>query len=146
MIVEKKEFNDLTKEELYLILKIRQEVFIVEQKCFYLDCDDLDQGSMHFLGYHNEELVAYMRVFENHKANVFILGRILVAEKYRNLGLGIDLINKVSNFLETKNSFFSLEMSAQTYLIDFYKKFDFKIEGDEYLDAGIPHIKMVKNK
>ncbi len=146
MIVEKKEFNDLTKEELYLILKIRQEVFIVEQKCFYLDCDDLDQGSMHFLGYHNEELVAYMRVFENHKVNVFILGRILVSEKYRNLGLGIDLINKVSNFLETKNSFFSLEMSAQTYLIDFYKKFDFKIEGDEYLDAGIPHIKMVKNK
>ena len=144
MIVEKKEFNDLTREELYLILKIRQEVFIVEQKCFYLDCDDLDQESIHFLGYSNKELVAYMRVFENNKTNTFILGRILVSIKHRNLGFGGDLINKVIGFLKTKNSLLSLEMSAQTYLIDFYKKFDFKIEGNEYLDAGIPHIKMVK--
>ena len=146
MIVEKKEFNDLTKEELYLILKIRQEVFIVEQKCFYLDCDDLDQKSIHILGYRDDFLVCYMRVLKNKKNNLFILGRILVSKKYRSLGLGIELMKRIISFLKTKNPSYSLEMSAQTYLIDFYKKFDFHVKGEEYLDAGVPHIKMIKEK
>ena len=144
MIIVKKEFNQLTLEELYLILKIRQEVFIVEQKCFYLDCDDLDQKSIHFLGYRNGFLVCYMRVFNNKEDNIWVLGRILVSKKYRNLGLGIDLMNQVLEFLSYDKSNYSLEMSAQTYLINFYKKFNFKTEGDEYLDAGVPHVKMIK--
>ena len=144
MILVKKNFNELTLDELYLILKIRQEVFIVEQKCFYLDCDDLDQKSIHFLGYHNGFLVCYMRVFNNKEDNIWVLGRILVSKKYRNLGLGIDLMNQVLEFLSYDKSNYSLEMSAQTYLINFYKKFNFKAEGDEYLDAGVPHVKMIK--
>ena len=146
MIIEKKEFNQLSLEELYLILKIRQEVFIVEQKCFYLDCDDLDQKSIHFLGYIDGVLVCYLRVINNEENNLWILGRILVSKKYRSLGIGIDLMNKSLKYLENKNSNYSLEMSAQTYLIDFYKKFDFKTLGNEYLDAGVSHIKMIKNK
>ncbi len=145
MILVKKEFNELTLEELYLILKIRQEVFIVEQKCFYLDCDDLDQKSIHFLGYRDGVLVCYMRVFNNEQDSVWVLGRILVSKKFRSLGLGIKLMNQVLKFLDYEKTNYSLEMSAQTYLIDFYKKFNFKIEGDEYLDAGISHIKMIKN-
>ena len=144
MILVRKEFNELALEELYLILKIRQEVFILEQKCFYLDCDDLDQKSIHFLGYRSGFLVCYMRVFNNKKVNTWVLGRILVSKKYRNLGLGIDLMNKVLEFLSYDKSNYFLEMSAQTYLINFYKKFNFKIEGDEYLDAGVPHVKMIK--
>ena len=146
MIIEKKEFNQLSLEELYLILKIRQEVFIVEQKCFYLDCDDLDQKSIHFLGYIDGVLVCYLRVIKNEENNLWILGRILVSKKYRSLGIGIDLMNKSLKYLKNKNSNYSLEMSAQTYLIDFYKKFDFKTLGNEYLDAGVSHIKMIKNK
>lgn len=146
MIIEKKEFNQLSLEELYLILKIRQEIFIVEQKCFYLDCDDLDQESIHFLGYLDGVLVCYLRVINNEENNLWILGRILVSKKYRSLGLGVDLMNKTLKYLENKNSNYSLEMSAQTYLIDFYKKFDFKTLGNEYLDAGVSHIKMIKNK
>ena len=144
MILVNKKFNELTLDELYLILKIRQEVFIVEQKCFYLGCDDLDQKSIHFLGFRNGFLVCYMRVFNNKKVNTWVLGRILVSKKYRNLGLGIDLMNKVLEFLSYDKSNYFLEMSAQTYLINFYKKFNFKIEGDEYLDAGVPHVKMIK--
>ena len=144
MIVEKKEFNELTLEELYLILKIRQEVFIVEQKCFYLDCDGLDQKSLHFLGYRDGVLAGYLRVFNNEQDNLWVLGRILVSKKFRSLGLGIDLMNQALKFLDHEKTNYSLEMSAQTYLIDFYKKFNFKIEGDEYLDAGIYHIKMTK--
>ena len=146
MILVKKEFNELTLNELYLILKIRQEVFIVEQKCFYLDCDDLDQKSIHILGYRDDFLVCYMRVLKNKKNNLFILGRILVSKKYRSLGLGIELMKRIISFLKTKNPSYSLEMSAQTYLIDFYKKFDFHVKGEEYLDAGVPHIKMIKEK
>lgn len=144
MIIVKKEFNQLTLEELYLILKIRQEVFIVEQKCFYLDCDDIDQKSIHFLGYRNDLLVSYMRVFNNEQNNLWVLGRILVSKKFRNLGLGVDLMKHVINFLDQEKPNYSSEMSAQTYLINFYKKFNFEIEGDEYLDAGVPHIKMIK--
>ena len=144
MILVKKFFNELTLNELYLILKIRQEVFIVEQKCFYLDCDDLDQKSIHFLGYRDGFLVCYMRIFNNKKDNKWVLGRILVSKKYRNLGLGIDLMNQVLKFLSDKKYNYSLEMSAQTYLISFYEKFNFNTEGDEYLDAGIPHVKMIK--
>tara|TARA_B100001758_G_C18325524_1_gene565666 strand:+ start:206 stop:646 length:441 start_codon:yes stop_codon:yes gene_type:complete len=146
MILVKKEFNELTLNELYLILKIRQEVFIVEQKCFYLDCDDLDQKSIHILGYRDESLVCYMRVLKNKKNNSFILGRILVSKKYRSLGLGIELMKRIISFLKTKNPSYSLEMSAQIYLIDFYKKFNFYVKGEEYLDAGVPHIKMIKEK
>ena len=146
MILVRKEFNGLALEELYLILKIRQEVFILEQKCFYLDCDDLDQKSTHILGYRDESLVCYMRVLKNKKNNSFILGRILVSKKYRSLGLGIELMKRIISFLKTKNPSYSLEMSAQTYLIDFYKKFDFHVKGEEYLDAGVPHIKMIKEK
>tara|TARA_S200000501_G_C20741762_1_gene707639 strand:- start:712 stop:1152 length:441 start_codon:yes stop_codon:yes gene_type:complete len=145
MIIVEKKFNDLTLEELYLILKIRQEVFIVEQKCFYLDCDDLDQKAIHFLGYINNSLVCYMRVLNN-KMDSWILGRILVSKKNRNLGLGIKLIKKVLNLLDQKKPNYYFQMSAQTYLIDFYKKLGFQIDGDEYLDADIPHIKMIKNK
>ena len=145
MILVKKEFNELTLEELYLILKIRQEVFIIEQKCFYLDCDDLDQKSIHFLGYLDGVLACYMRVFNNEQNSVWVLGRILVSKKFRSIGLGIELMNQTLKFLSHKKNNYSLEMSAQTYLIDFYKKFNFKIEGDEYLDAGISHIKMTKN-
>jgi len=145
MIIVEKKFNDLTLEELYLILKIRQEVFIVEQKCFYLDCDDLDQKAIHFLGYINNSLVCYMRVLDN-KMDSWILGRILVSNKNRNLGLGIKLIKKVLNLLDQKKPNYYFQMSAQTYLIDFYKKFNFQIDGDEYLDAEVPHIKMIKKK
>ena len=144
MIIEKKKFKELKLEELYSILKIRQEVFIVEQKCFYLDCDGFDLDAIHFLGYEKEELVAYMRVLKNEKLKSFILGRILVSKKNRKLGLGINLIKNVISYLENDNENFKLEMSAQTYLISFYKKFNFKVEGGSYLDAGIPHVKMIK--
>ena len=85
-----------------------------------------------------------MRVVKNDKLKSFILGRILVSKKNRKLGLGINLIKNVISYLENYNENFKLEMSAQTYLISFYEKFNFKVEGDNYLDAGIPHVKMIK--
>ena len=148
MIVNKKEFNELSLDELYSILKIRQEVFIVEQKCFYLDCDGLDKQAMHFLGVKNQKLIAYMRVVKTTNENreeCLVLGRILVVKKQRELGIGYTFVENVITILNKKFPYFSMEMSAQTYLIDFYKKFNFKVFGEEYLDAGIPHIKMIKN-
>ena len=85
-----------------------------------------------------------MRVVKNEKLKSFFLGRILVSKKNRKLGLGINLIKNVISYLENYNENFKLEMSAQTYLISFYEKFNFKVQGDNYLDAGIPHVKMIK--
>ena len=144
MIIVKKKFKELSLEELYLILKIRQEVFIVEQRCFYLDCDDLDEKAIHFLGFLNGKLISYMRVLSNENMNLWTLGRILVTKNNRGKGYGVDIISEVIKILKNLNSLYTFEMSAQTYLIDFYKKFNFHPVENEYLDAGIPHIKMVK--
>jgi ElaA protein len=144
MIIVKKKFKELSLKELYLILKIRQEVFIVEQRCFYLDCDDLDEKAIHFLGFKKGQLISYMRVLYNESMNLWTLGRILVTKNNRGKGLGVNIISEVIKILENLNPLYTFEMSAQTYLIDFYKKFNFCPVGNEYLDAGIPHIKMVK--
>ena len=125
-------------------MKIRQEVFIVEQRCFYLDCDDLDEKAIHFLGFLNGKLISYMRVLSNENMNLWTLGRILVTKNNRGKGYGVDIISEVIKILKNLNSSYTFEMSAQTYLINFYKKFNFYPVGNEYLDAGIPHIKMVK--
>ena len=144
MIIVKKKFKELSLKELYLILKISQEVFIVEQRCFYLDCDHLDEKAIHFLGFKNGQLISYMRVLCNESINLCTLGRILVTKNNRGKGFGVNIISEVIKTLENLNSLYTFEMSAQTYLIDFYKKFNFHPVGNEYLDAGIPHIKMVK--
>ena len=130
------------------ILFVTYYSVFVEQKCFYLDCDGLDQKAIHFLGIKNKELIAYMRVLKpkkNNKRESLVLGRILVKKKYRKLGIGLTFMDNIIRFLTEKFPSLSMEMSAQTYLINFYKKFNFKVFGKEYLDAGVPHIKMIKN-
>ena len=113
---------------------------------FLLDCDDLDEKAIHFLGFINGKLISYMRVLSNENMNLWTLGRILVTKNNRGKGYGVDIISEVIKILKNLNSSYTFEMSAQTYLINFYKKFNFYPVGNEYLDAGIPHIKMVKKK
>ena len=139
-----KTYNELTKEELYQVLQLRSEVFVVEQDCVYQDIDFKDQKAMHILGFKNEKLVAYTRIFKpgDYFENASI-GRVVVAEKERINGFG-HVIFKAS--IKAINEFFNEEnvkISAQKYLKEFYQSHNFKQIGDEYLEDNIPHLAMI---
>jgi len=145
MKIESKEFIDLSIYELYSILKLRQEVFIVEQKCNYLDCDDFDLNAIHISARKDLNLIGYLRVI---KPNIIsknaVLGRILVNIKNRKNSIGKKIILHSIKLIEDEFPNTNIEMSAQSYLIKYYKKFGFETYGNEYLEDNIPHIKMIK--
>jgi len=141
---ELQSYHELSSELLYLILKTRQEVFVIEQQCNYLDADNLDQCSRHLMGFQDGKLVAYMRIVDKDALYDHVsLGRILVIKEYRGIGLGRELMDKSIELVGVNKQ--SIVMSAQSYLIEFYQNFDFKTMGDQYLEDSIPHIKMIRN-
>ena len=142
-----KKYNDLTLDNLYDFLSLRQSVFVVEQNCPYEDVDQKDKICFHLLGYKNKELIAYSRIFPPdsfYKESVSI-GRIVVLKSYRKKGIGLSLINESLNFVESNFGKINIRIEAQSYLKEFYSKFGFKIISDEYLEDGIPHFSMILN-
>lgn len=140
-----KTFEELTTQELYEILKVRQEVFVVEQTCYYLDADGYDQKAIHLWGDLNGEIVAYCRIFEPAiKYPETSIGRVLTSKKYRNLKLGKILMKIALQCIETHFKTKKCRISAQDYLLDFYKNFGFTDTGKKYLEDNIPHTEMVR--
>ncbi|MEP1489031.1 MAG: GNAT family N-acetyltransferase [Algibacter sp.] len=143
--IEVKTFEVLTKKELYNVLQLRSEVFVVEQDCVYQDLDGKDEKSLHVLGFKNDRIVAYTRIFKPGDYFEFSsIGRVVVAKKERQYKYGIDIMNASieaikMNFNETK-----IKISAQCYLKSFYNSLGFNEIGEEYLEDDIPHIAMVK--
>lgn len=138
-----KPFSELSGLEVYQILKLRQDIFIVEQLCPFPDIDDLDQKCDHLLAYSHDELVGYTRLSAPgvtlKNASV---GRIVVAEKARNTGMGSRIVAKSMEILRELYPGKVIEISAQLYLKSFYEKHGFKTVGADYLLDGIPHVKM----
>ena len=136
-------FEELSNKELYEILKLRSEVFVVEQNCVYLDADSLDYVSYHFCGYQNEQLQAYVRIlppgisYDNAS-----IGRVLSRKSARRTGIGIALMKKAITICLNLFSVKEIDISAQVYLIKFYSDLGFKTLGETYLEDDIPHIKM----
>ena len=142
---EFKNFSELTLESLYDIMRLRQEVFILEQNCPYLDADGKDIHSYHLLGYLNSELVAYLRlVMPGISYDELSFGRILTSKKIRGKGVGKLLMEE--GIKQSKIIYGNIpnRISAQKYLKKFYNEFGFKEIGKEYLEDGIPHIEMIK--
>ncbi len=141
-----KSFTEITSEELYAILKIRQEVFIVEQTCYYLDADGYDQKALHVWAEKNDQIVAYCRVFpQGIKYKEASIGRVLTHYDFRNLNLGKILIKMALETIKSRYKTESCRISAQDYLLKFYSEFGFKDIGKKYLEDDIPHTEMVKN-
>ena len=132
-----KTWEALTKEELYQILNLRSEVFVVEQNCPYLDPDGKDKTSNHLLGYYKKTLIAYARVFLNEEPCV--IGRVVVAQNQRKKNIGkatmLQAMERVPKHKE-------IHISAQEHLKLFYEKLGFTQQGAGYLEDGIPHISM----
>jgi len=144
MIWETRSFKNLDVPTLYAILKIRQEVFVVEQNCPYLDADGLDQQADHlFARSDTGKLLAYARVFLPTAAQPYSrIGRVLSAGNKRGSGLGKQLMQRALDYTQQHAPEAPVRLSAQTYLRDFYNAFGFVEIGEEYLEDDIPHIDM----
>ena len=140
-----KYFSELNTTELYEILQLRSEVFVVEQDCVYQDIDFKDQKALHIIGYKNNKIVAYTRVFKpgDYFKNASI-GRVIIASSARKYGLGHDLIKTSITAIKKYFNDDKITISAQKYLKKFYESHHFIQIGEEYLEDGIPHIEMVK--
>lgn len=141
-----KTFQELSTEELYSILQLRSEIFVVEQDCVYQDIDDKDQKAYHVIGTKQGKIIAYARIFNG--GDYFELpsiGRILVKEDQRKFKYGYDLVASSIKYIEENFSETSILISAQTYLTKFYNSLGFIQLGEEYLEDGIPHIKMKRD-
>lgn len=141
-----KTFSELTTEELYQLLQLRSEVFVVEQDCVYQDIDDKDQVALHVLGYDGPSLVAYTRIFK--PGDYFkeaSIGRVVVKQKVRNKAFGYEIMKASIQAVSTNYNTDNIRISAQVYLTRFYKNLGFKEVGEKYLEDGIPHINMLKD-
>ncbi|RLA03873.1 MAG: GNAT family N-acetyltransferase [Gammaproteobacteria bacterium] len=139
------QFQDLSNDQLYQLLKLRQDVFILEQQCFYPDMDDLDSDCIHLLGYQNNELVAYLRLIpaEFHDSGNIALGRIIAKSTQRGSGLGKAMMTEAMDYLQKHFPEQDVQMSAQDHLQKFYNNFGFSSVAEAYDEDGIPHIMML---
>jgi len=145
MNITTKFFNELTSKELYDLLRLRLEVFVVEQECVYQDLDGKDYKALHILGYKDEMLVVYARCFKPgdyfKQASV---GRVVVSKEKRQHNYGHQIMRTALDALKNHFNETNIKLSAQSYLKKFYTNFGFKEVGEEYLEDGIPHIVMIK--
>ena len=144
LIYHYREFNELSIDDLYSILNLRQQVFVLEQNCPYIDADYSDQDAFHILVFDKfPNLVAYLRAFPpNIKYAGSSMGRIVVKESYRNLGIGKDITITGINFLKEKYPDSEIVISAQHRLEQFYCDLGFASRGEVYLEDDIDHIQM----
>ncbi|PQJ79976.1 GNAT family N-acetyltransferase [Polaribacter porphyrae] len=140
-----KSFQELNTTELYQILQLRSEVFVVEQDCVYQDLDFKDQKALHVFGIKDDKIVAYTRIFKSgdYFKNASI-GRVVVAKNERSSGYGVDLMEASIKAVENEFKTEKITISAQVYLTKFYNSLGFNKVGEEYLEDGIPHIRMDK--
>lgn len=140
-----KRFSELTTTELYDILQLRSEVFVVEQNCIYQDIDGKDQEALHIFGYKEETLVGYTRVFDSGAYFEYpSIGRVVVKDTERKYGYGHELLKFTIATIEDYYQTTTIKISAQTYLKKFYESHGFSMIGEEYLEDDIPHIAMIK--
>ena len=144
MKIEIKNFNELTNTEIYNILKIRAEVFVVEQNCVYNDIDDKDLEAIHMFIKEGSNIVAYLRVLKKYDEKISF-GRVLVERNSRKKGYAIELISKALNLINEKWPEKNIIIEAQSYLKKFYESFGFEAIKSEHIEDGIPHYWMEKS-
>ena len=140
MIAVSKFFDELTARELYEILKVRSEIFVVEQNCVYQDIDDIDYKSLHVFFDENGRVEAYLRVFRK-DADTIQMGRVLTRK--HGTGLGRLLLKEGISQIRNRWKPEKIYIEAQCYAAGFYEREGFEIRSDEFLEDGIPHVQMI---
>lgn len=140
-------FDELSKAELYDLYYLRTAIFVVEQNCPYQEVDELDKIAFHVLGIIKNELVAVTRIVPpttNH--NELKIGRVAVKATHRRQKIADKMMEECFRFIEQQWEKLPIAISAQQYLINFYANHNFQLEGEGYLEDGIPHVRMVRGK
>ena len=142
-----KKFSELENNELYQILELRSEVFVVEQNCAYNDVDNKDQDAYHLLLEDNKKIVAGLRILKKGVSyDQISIGRVVVSKTHRGLGIAKEMMLKAIEFIENDLNEKEIKISAQAYLIEFYKSIGFVEVSQVYLEDDIPHIDMLYKK
>ena len=140
-------FDELTTAELYAIMRLRNEVFVVEQHCVYQDADDKDSSSFHLTAWKDNDLVAYCRIMPpGISYPECSIGRVVSSPKYRKTGAGRELMKLAITKTFTQFGTTIIKIGAQLYLKDFYTSLGFTQSSELYLEDGIPHIEMLLKK
>lgn len=144
MNFEFKHYSDLSLDELYDILKLRSEIFVVEQDCVYNDLDGLDKNAIHQFLRKNGEIIAYSRLLKpGTRFQEYSIGRVVVKSTERGKGFGIQMMIEAKKYISSTWKAPRIKISAQKYLQKFYMDLGFKVVSDEYMEDGIPHYGMV---
>ena len=133
-----KTFGELSNVELYEILKSRYEIFTIEQKIVYQDMDDVDKDALHCFFVENERVVGYLRAYENNGKTK--IGRVL--SLYHGKGIGKELMKKSLPVIKEHFGTDTVSLNSQSHAETFYAMFGFKTVSEEFLEAGVPHVKM----
>lgn len=140
-----KHHTDLGKEQLYAILQLRTEVFVVEQKCAYQEVDgqDLEGDTCHLMAWDDDRLLAYLRLLDpTSQGGDVVIGRVVIAPPARGRGLGHELMEHALQQAQKHWPQTPIYLSAQAHLQGYYGRYGFKVVGEEYLEDDIPHIGM----
>ena len=140
-----KPFTALSTNELYAVLQLRSEVFVVEQNCVYQDIDGKDEKALHLIGEFDDKIVAYARLFSSgdYFENASI-GRVVIDPDYRDKKWGHELMQQAISGVEQHFKTKKITISAQLYLQQFYESHGFVVTSETYLEDDIPHIEMKK--
>lgn len=137
--------SDLGIQQLYAILQLRAEVFVVEQKCFYQDIDgqDLEGDTCHLMAWDEDRLVAYLRLLDPElQGGDVVIGRVVTSPASRGQGLGHEMMEQALKQAEKRWPDMPIYLSAQAHLQGYYGRYGFVVAGEEYVEDGIPHIGM----
>ncbi len=139
-----KRFDELTAPQLYAILRLRSEVFVVEQNCVFLEMDNKDQHCYHLLLMSNNELMAYARLLPAGVAyDEMSIGRVVTSKAARGTGAGRILMNHAIDYCNQLFGEANIRIGAQAYIRSFYGSLGFRETGDFYDEDGIQHIEMI---
>jgi len=138
-------FDELSNADLYAMLQLREQVFVVEQNCPYLDLDGLDDQCLHVLGRSKEQVVATTRILPpGLKYPEVSVGRVVTSQSVRGTGIGRALMAATLDAVSSRFGPCAIRLSAQSHLVAFYGSFGFIAASEEYLEDNIPHIDMVR--
>jgi len=139
-----KKFGELTNTELYRLLQLRQEVFIIEQTCIYPDMDDKDQSAYHLMVFDQGNMLGCLRILEkNVSFKEAAIGRVIVSKPNRQKGIAKEMMLQALDFIRQELKERHVRISAQVVAIPFYQNMGFEVVSEEYLEDDIPHVEML---
>jgi ElaA protein len=142
-----KKFDQLSPYQLYAILQLRNEVFVVEQNCVFQDADNNDQNAYHLMSFADDRLIAYTRLIPPGEIyDQASIGRVVTSPSARAIGAGKELMKQSIKACYDLFGMHDIKIGAQVYLRKFYESFGFTQSSDIYMEDGIPHIYMIREK